>query len=93
MIERYLSTELPEAELDRFAEVYPYFGLEVTTHLATQNERGDMADDAVSVIEAYRVVQEWRRDERFPGKDAALGRIEERLERLGMSIARGLEQD
>lgn len=92
VIERYLSADLPEAELDQFAAVFPYYGLEVTSHLATQNERQNMADDADAVIEAYQTVRQWRRDGTFPGKEDALGRIETRLERLAVSIARGLEQ-
>jgi|GEM_PF-7032343 len=90
-VEAYLADDLAPGELERFAEVFPYFGLEVTNHLATQNGAVDMNDDADAVLETYAAVREWRRDGGFAGKDEALGRIEARLERLAVSIARGLE--
>lgn len=90
VVENYLSGDLAQSELARFAEVFPYFGLEVTNHLATQNHQVDMQDDAEAVIEAYLVVRQWREENAFPDKEPALARIEARLERLARSIERGL---
>ncbi|MEZ5330327.1 MAG: hypothetical protein R3F19_35205 [Verrucomicrobiales bacterium] len=93
LLEAYLASPVEPDELNRFANLFPNFGLQVTNHLATQNPAVQMTDDADAVIEAWLVVQAWRTDDRFAEKDAALALTEARLERLVTSIRRGLSAD
>lgn len=92
LVEDYLlDPEVSEEEVTAFAEVFPYFDVEVSNNLFTRQDLEPFSVLLEKDRAALEVVREWRRDLRFGFPPEVIDELENRLEEFVASGERGLE--